>query len=67
MLFITVQDDGFLGTALGKPSHPYDAPYEKACPARRSPELLKPTLIWTVHSSLLKNNDRLSLTLNKAK
>lgn len=44
-----------------------DAPYEKACPARRSPELLKPTLIWTVHSSLLKNNDRLRLTLKKAK
>lgn len=44
-----------------------DAPYEKACPARRPPELLKPTLIWTEHSCLLENNDRLSLTLNKAK
>lgn len=67
MLFITIQDDGFLGTALDKSLLIRDAPYEKACPVRRPPELLKPTLIRTVHSSLLKNNDRLSLTLNKAK
>lgn len=44
-----------------------DAPYEETCRAGRPPVLLKSILIWTLHASLLENNDRLSLTLNKAK
>lgn len=64
MLFITIQGDGFLGTALDKPSHP-------GCALRETLSSAAPFRTFGAHShmdsSLLKYKDRLSLTLNKAK
>lgn len=59
----------FLTTTVAKISWGprMDVPYEDTCWASRPPELLKAILTWTLHASLLENNDRLSLTLNKAK